>query len=140
MSLKNAMWLIMTGKPIDAQEAWRTGLVNKVVPHHRVLAEAKEVAQLLATHPWQALEFCKRASYGSKAIADRFLGIEYETAMSIFQSHSRPPRGGTPQEGLQAFVEKRYKPGVETYDFRQAAKGNGAGKAAARRKPAARRR
>lgn len=120
MSIKNAMWLIMTGKPIDAQEAWRTGLVNKVVPHNRVLEEAKDLARLLATHPWQALEFCKRAGYGSKEIAGRFLGIEYETAMSIFQNHSRQPRGGGPQAGLQAFVDKKYKPGLQTYDFREA--------------------
>ncbi|HYC23054.1 MAG TPA: enoyl-CoA hydratase-related protein [Candidatus Bathyarchaeia archaeon] len=118
-SIKNAMYLILTGKPIDAQEAWRMGLVNKVVPHDRVLSEALELAQLLATHPWQTLEFCKKAAYGSKEIPSRALGIEYETAMSHFQMHARPPRAANAQEGLEAFVEKKYKPGVETYDFRK---------------------
>ncbi len=119
MPIKNAMELIMTGKPIDAQEAWRTGLVNKVVPHDRLMAEAMDLAHALVPHPWQTLEWCKRTAYGSKAIADRSLGIEYETAMSIFQSRAQPPRGANAQEGLQAFVDKKYKPGVESYDFRK---------------------
>ena len=119
MSMKNAMHLIMTGRPIDAQEAWRTGLVNKVVPHERLMDEAMELARTLVPHPWQALEWCKRTAYGSKAISDRFLGIEYETAMSIFMTRARPPRGGGAQEGLQAFVDKKYKPGIESYDFRK---------------------
>ncbi|MCH8191857.1 MAG: enoyl-CoA hydratase/isomerase family protein [Chloroflexi bacterium] len=118
MPMKNAMHLIMTGRPIDAQEAWRTGLVNKVVPHERLMDEAMELARTLVPHPWQALEWCKRTAYGSKAIPDRFLGIEYETAMSIFMTRARPPRGGDAQEGLQAFVDKKYKPGIESYDFR----------------------
>jgi trans-feruloyl-CoA hydratase/vanillin synthase len=119
MPLKNAMYLILTGKPIDAHEAQRTGLVNQVVPHDQVIAAAMELAGVLATHPWQTLEFCKKAAYGSKEIASRLLAIEYETAMAHFQAHARPPRASNQQEGLEAFVEKKYKPGVETYDFRK---------------------
>ena len=119
MPIKPAMWLILTGKPIDAQEACRTGLVNKVVPHKQLMAEVQDLAENLVTHPWQALEFCKRAAYGSKSIPDRFLGIEYETALSHWVSHVRPPKGGSSQEGLEAFVAKRYKPGLQTYDFRK---------------------
>ena len=119
MSIKNAMYLILTGKPIDAQEALRTGLVNKVVPKADVMGEAMDLARLLATHPWQTLEWCKRTAYGMKEIPGRNLAIQYETAMASFQNRALPPKESSPQEGLQAFIDKKYKPGLETYDFRQ---------------------
>jgi enoyl-CoA hydratase/carnithine racemase len=39
--------LILMGKPIDAQEAYRIGLVNKVVPPEKVMSEAMEWAEAL---------------------------------------------------------------------------------------------
>ena len=119
MPLKNAMHLILTGRPIDAQEACRNGLVNRVVPHAELRQEVVELAEHLAKHPWQTLEWCKRTAYGLKAIADRQLGIEYETAMAHFQDQARPPKGASKTERLEAFVEKKYKPGLEAYDLKK---------------------
>jgi trans-feruloyl-CoA hydratase/vanillin synthase len=117
MPLKNAMYLILTGKPIDAEEACRNGLVNRVVPHSKLREEALELADLLTKHPWQTLEWCKRTAYALKEIPDRQLGIEYETAMAHFQAHARPPLDGNSTERLKAFTEKKYKPGLEAYDL-----------------------
>ena len=33
-----ALEILLTGKPIDADEAWRIGLVNRVVPAERVIS------------------------------------------------------------------------------------------------------
>jgi trans-feruloyl-CoA hydratase/vanillin synthase len=116
MPLKAAMYLILSGRSIGAHEACQQGLVNRVVPHERLREEALELADLLALHPWQTLEWCKRTAYGLRAIADRQLAIEYETAMAHFQDDARPPRGASKTERLQAFADKKYKPGLEPYD------------------------
>jgi 1,4-dihydroxy-2-naphthoyl-CoA synthase len=74
------------------------------------------LAEHLAKHPWQTLEWCKRTAYGLKAIGDRRLGIEYETAMAHFQDQARPPHGASKSERLEAFADKKYRPGLEAYE------------------------
>ena len=48
MGSAKAIELILTGDMINAQEAFRLGLANKVVPAGQVLAEAKGLAKKLA--------------------------------------------------------------------------------------------
>src|SRR5262249_4375497 len=43
-----AMELILTGAPIDASEAQRIGLVNRVVPHAELMSEVRKLAGQLA--------------------------------------------------------------------------------------------
>lgn len=116
MPLKRAMHLVLTGQPIDAFAACDAGLVNDVVAPDDVVPAARRLAAVLAKHPWQALEFCKKAAYGSREIPNRRLAIEYETAMAHFQQQARPPRDAGAQEAFAAFAEKRFKPGLEPYD------------------------
>lgn len=53
--------LLMTGDFIDAEEAHRIGLYNRVVRDDRVLSEARSFAEKLAAGPSQALEVTKDA-------------------------------------------------------------------------------
>ena len=46
-----AMDMILTGRPVDAQEALTMGLANRVVAAGTALAEAQELARFLAGHP-----------------------------------------------------------------------------------------
>ena len=39
-----AMEILLTGNRIDAQEAWRLGLINYVVPQENLIAKAEELA------------------------------------------------------------------------------------------------
>jgi enoyl-CoA hydratase/carnithine racemase len=52
--------LLMTGDFIDAQEAWRIGLYNRVVPQDRVQGEARAFAEKLAKGPAFGIEMTKR--------------------------------------------------------------------------------
>ncbi len=50
-----AMELALTGEEISAQEAHRIGLINRVVPGHKVMSTAEEFAKKLCEIPWAAL-------------------------------------------------------------------------------------
>jgi enoyl-CoA hydratase/carnithine racemase len=56
-----AMHMIFTGDPIDAQAAYRYGLVQRVVPHERLYAEAEALARKLLSQPAEAVRLAKRA-------------------------------------------------------------------------------
>ena len=61
VGLGRATELLMTGAAINASEAHRIGLVNRVVDDADVLAEARRVAESLAAGPAEALADTKRA-------------------------------------------------------------------------------
>jgi enoyl-CoA hydratase/carnithine racemase len=56
-----ALHLILTGDPIDAQQALRWGLVHRVVPRGQLYAEAEALARLLLGRPQEALRLAKLA-------------------------------------------------------------------------------
>lgn len=56
-----AMEFILTGNQVDAQEALRIGLVNKVVPHVDLLAAATGMAQLIASKGQVAIRMALKA-------------------------------------------------------------------------------
>jgi enoyl-CoA hydratase/carnithine racemase len=56
-----AMHMIFTGDPIDAQAAYRYGLVQRVVPRERLCAEAEALARKLLSQPADAVRLAKRA-------------------------------------------------------------------------------
>ncbi len=56
-----AMQMILTGDPIDAQTAFRYGLVQRVVPRERLYAEAESLARRVQSHPAHAVRLAKRA-------------------------------------------------------------------------------
>jgi enoyl-CoA hydratase/carnithine racemase len=56
-----AMGLILSGDAIDAREAWRLGLVQRVVPRRRLYPEAESLAGSLAARPSEAQRRAKEA-------------------------------------------------------------------------------
>ncbi|MDX1612139.1 MAG: enoyl-CoA hydratase-related protein [Candidatus Thermoplasmatota archaeon] len=55
VGLGHAMDLILTGRTIEAQEAHRMGLVNEIVEPGQALPRCREIAELLAQHPQEAM-------------------------------------------------------------------------------------
>lgn len=58
-----AMWMVLTGEPIDAEEAHRIHLVNQVVPHEALMSTAEEAARKISRHPPLAVRIEMEASY-----------------------------------------------------------------------------
>ncbi|HEX9580012.1 MAG TPA: enoyl-CoA hydratase-related protein [Gemmatimonadales bacterium] len=94
--------VVLTGDPLTAVEAERSGLVRRVVPDDQVDAEAASLAGRMARHSRAALVVTKRALVaGRRAALDTalaaartlYLGDLMETADAL--------------EGLRAFQEKR---------------------------------
>ncbi|MCK6432138.1 MAG: enoyl-CoA hydratase [Burkholderiaceae bacterium] len=96
-----AMDMVLTGRMMDAAEAERAGLVSRVVPAERLIAEALSVAEVInafgAPSVMMAKECVNRAFEG--ALSD---GVMYERRMfhALFATDDQ-------KEGMDAFVNKR---------------------------------
>ena len=60
LGIRKTKELLYTGNMMDAQEAWRLGLVNKVVPNDKLEEEVNKLAQTVAKVPAVNNEFSKR--------------------------------------------------------------------------------
>ncbi len=93
--------LIFTGDLIDAQEAYRLGLVNKVVSSETLMEEAKHLAQKLRKNPPLAIKFAKKAIHvGLQLDMPSALDYEIQCASILCSSEDF-------NEGIRSFVEKR---------------------------------
>jgi len=61
IGLGRAMEMILSGDLIDANEAYRIGLANKVVPHEDLMKKTLELAEKIASRPPLAVQFAKEA-------------------------------------------------------------------------------
>jgi enoyl-CoA hydratase len=63
VGLGRALDLVLTGRQIDAEEAFTMGLVNRVVDDGSALATAVELAQQIASFPWRCVESDRMCIY-----------------------------------------------------------------------------
>ena len=62
VNLANAKELLLTGDTVDAHEAARIGLVNRVVPHDDLMAECERVARKMCLLPQLGVKLTKQAA------------------------------------------------------------------------------
>jgi len=93
--------LLLMGKLMDAQEAYRIGLVNKVVPQAEVMATAKEWAEAICKAAPLAVRAAKEAMLRGSAMTLEE-GLRLESALTAYVMATEDFA-----EGTGAFVEKR---------------------------------
>jgi enoyl-CoA hydratase/carnithine racemase len=96
-----AVELILTGDPITAQDAYRIGLVNKVVPSGAVLKEAQGLARKIVSKSKFPIAAALRAiSGGLQATIEEGLQLEADQFIGLAETEDI-------HEGINAFLEKR---------------------------------
>lgn len=96
-----ALEMISTGDPIDAQEAYRIGLVNQVVPRDGLMEAVNAFAGRLIDKGSVVLSICKKLVYEGGDLPLRG-GIDYEQ-----DQFCKILLTADAQEGTLAFLEKR---------------------------------
>lgn len=98
----NAMRILLTGKPVTAQEARLMGLVSEVVPDEQVIPAAVKMAKLIAAMPpLAAMQIKEVVLAGVDASLETALMLERKANQLLFATRDQ-------KEGMQAFVEKRH--------------------------------
>lgn len=93
--------LIFSGDFINAEEAWRIGLVNKVVPADQLFEEALKMAKRFAARGAVALNMAKSAvNEGLRMDLEAGLQYEHKCFSLLFATEDQ-------KEGMKAFIEKR---------------------------------
>ncbi|MBI2156182.1 MAG: enoyl-CoA hydratase/isomerase family protein [Candidatus Rokubacteria bacterium] len=96
-----ALELLWTADFIDAQEALRLGIVNRVVPHGDLLQQTRAFAAQIANGPQVPIRMIKRLVYQS-------LRLDLRTHLDLVSSHMAVVRDTLDHaEGVAAFKEKR---------------------------------
>lgn len=95
------MEMILTGEIINAEEAFRYGLVNQVVPADHLESKTMEIANRIAEKSPIALRLAKEAvKLASRSNLDEGLRREVDLFAMCFSSEDK-------DEGVKAFLEKR---------------------------------
>jgi enoyl-CoA hydratase/carnithine racemase len=97
-----AMELMLTGKTIDAQEADRINLVNRVVPHESLMDEAVGLAQEMADNDTDLLLAVKKLAWTNLTEPD-LRTIMMREGEELTAGTQRPAF----REAVMAFMEKR---------------------------------
>lgn len=101
IGMKKCLELLLTGDPIDANEAGRAGLVNRVVPLEELDDVVMELAEKLANKAPLALQFGKQAFYTMSGMEQ---GQAYNYAAEMISINVDTEDG---KEGIASFMEKR---------------------------------
>jgi enoyl-CoA hydratase len=101
VSKAKAMDMCLTARMMDAEEAERAGLVSRIVPAEKLMAEALEAAAVIASMSLPSVMMIKESvnrAYES-SLTD---GVQYERRLfhSTFATEDQ-------KEGMSAFIEKR---------------------------------
>jgi len=105
VGLGRAKDLVLTGRTIDAAEAERIGLVNRVVPDDEVLDAGKALARAILSHGALAVRLAKlNLNNSARAGQDSGLLLEQVSQAVLFDSEEKRRR-------MTEFLEKRAKRG-----------------------------
>jgi enoyl-CoA hydratase/carnithine racemase len=98
---KHAMEMLLTGDLVSAEEAWRIGLVNRVVEPGRARAQALDLARRIAAKSPAAIRHGKQAFYRQieMSLADAYRHTGDVLVENMMEDEA--------EEGIEAFITKR---------------------------------
>lgn len=99
--VQKVRYMYFTGEAIDAQEAYRLGAVEKVVPREQLMDTAREIAEKIADKSPRMIELAKEALNG---VEDGNLEDKYRWEQGFTQEAYAEPDS---QEAKDAFLQKR---------------------------------
>jgi enoyl-CoA hydratase len=101
IGMRKAKEMIYTGQVIDAQEAYRLGLVNRVVPREKLDEVLDDLLTQIKSKSPLILKLAKQAV--NKAFeSDLASGLDYESELFVYCFTTEDQK-----EGVKAFLEKR---------------------------------
>jgi len=102
VGIGRAMEMILTGRIVEADEAERIGLVDRVVPHEALMDEAMALAARIANNPYLSVRHAKALVkyYWNQNRTDEGWRRELEGIKEITRTKDC-------HEGIRAFLEKR---------------------------------
>ena len=101
VGIPKALEICLSGELYEAQECYRIGLVNQVVPYDQLIPAGENMAASFLKGAPLALRYIKEAIYkGSELSLDQGLRLESDLASMVLNAEDA-------KEGPKAFVEKR---------------------------------
>ena len=102
VGIGKALELILTGRIVDAVEAERIGLVDRLIPHDKLMDEAMAFAGQVASNPYLSVRYAKELVkyYWNQNRSDEGWSRELAAIMEITRTKDC-------QEGIRAFLDKR---------------------------------
>jgi len=101
IGIGKALELLLTGDVLSPQEALGIGLVNRVVPHDRLMEETMILVEKIASKPPLAIRMMKRAVYQAQTSTLRS-HLDYISSQLALLSETEDH-----QEAARSFLEKR---------------------------------
>jgi len=101
IGLGRAAEFTFTNQPIEAEQALRWGMVNRLVPLERLQEEARALTVALARGPVGAMGLAKRA-FNSAVLRNLEQALDYEAHLQEIAG-----KRDEHKEGVRAFLEKR---------------------------------
>jgi enoyl-CoA hydratase/carnithine racemase len=101
IGLGRAAEMVYTGERVDAQEAWRIGLINQVVLHSQLKEATRRLAEkILLNGP--------TATVLQKKLVAQWMELNLSDAVEAgIRAFREGYKSGEPKEGMKAFLEKR---------------------------------
>ena len=101
IGMGRAMELILTGEPVNADQALAIGLVNRVVEPDQLMIKVRSLATMLASRPKLALQYAKEAilRFAEGSLSQ---GLAHESYLHTLSCGTEDKK-----EGVKSFLEKR---------------------------------